>query len=84
MCAGFCLPRELICFFAFYINWVHFFNPPAPNMSSDFFLAATAMSGLSVWPGVEGLELHALLSEAPAAGDFGRPKRELFHRPMVA
>ena len=52
-------------------------------MSSDF-LAATAMSGLSVWPGVEGLELHALLSEAPAAGDFGRPKRELFHRPMVA
>ena len=39
------------------------------------------MSGLSLWPGVQGLELHALLSEAPSAGDFGRPKRELFHRP---
>ena len=34
-----------------------------------------------MWPGVQGLELHALLSEAPTAGDFGRPKRELFHRP---
>jgi len=27
--------------------------------------------------------VHALLSEAPAPGEFGRPKRELFHRSEV-
>ena len=36
-------------------------------------------AGLALWPGAS-LEVHALLSEAPAPGEFGRPKRELFQR----
>ena len=39
-----------------------------------------AASGLALWSGENGLEAHALLSEAPVPGEFGRPKRELFHR----
>lgn len=50
---------------------------------ATFSLAQTLrLSGLALWPGAS-LEVHALLSEAPAPGEFGRPKRELFHRSEV-
>ena len=53
-------------------------------ISDSFFIQCLHRSrdlttGLALWPGAS-LEVHALLSEAPAPGEFGRPKRELFHR----
>ena len=60
-------------------SWPPTWSPAAPNLPAQ---ASLRLSGLALWRAAPAAppELHAVLEAPSAAGEFGRPKRELFHR----